>query len=144
MKGIYVLLISTTKNISVSVGALGKKSFQKGLYAYVGSAQSNLGKRVERHLRKVKRKFWHIDYLLSNRPTEILKVFYKEAGRLEECRIAERLGEIATPISGFGSSDCTCKSHLFRIEANDYLNEFMREIGAKPFSKIILMAKTGW
>jgi Uri superfamily endonuclease len=134
MKGIYVLLISIAKNISVSVGALGDKSFQEGLYAYVGSAQNNLEKRVERHLRRVKRKFWHIDYLLSNRQTEILRVFYRRAGRLEECRIAEKLGEVATPIGGFGSSDCKCKSHLFRIEAHDCSSEFMREIGVKPLA----------
>ena len=64
MKGIYILLISIAGRISVSVGALGDKSFQKGLYVYVGSAQNNLEKRVKRHLRKVKRRFWHIDYLL--------------------------------------------------------------------------------
>lgn len=144
MKGIYILLISVTKDTSISIGALGRKDFQEGLYAYVGSAQSNLEKRVERHLRRVKRRFWHIDYLLSNRQAEVLKVFYKKTGRLEECRVAERLSEIATPISGFGSSDCACKSHLFRIEANDHLSEFMREIGVKPFCKMTFMAKTGW
>lgn len=143
MKGIYILLISISDNISVSIGLLGDKNFQRGLYAYVGSAQNNLEKRVERHLRRVKPKFWHIDYLLGNRQAEVLEVFYKKAGRLEECRIAERLSEVATAIRGFGSSDCTCKSHLFRIEAYDYLNEFMREIGVKPFSRMVLMAETG-
>ena len=56
MKGIYVLLVSIAKNISVRVGGLGDKSFQEGLYTYVGSAQNNLEKRVERHLRRVKSK----------------------------------------------------------------------------------------
>jgi Uri superfamily endonuclease len=133
MKGIYILLISIAGGISVSVGALGDKSFQKGLYVYAGSAQNNLEKRVKRHLRKVKRKFWHIDYLLCNRHAKVVKVLYKEAGRLEECRVAERLYETATPIRGFGSSGCRCKGHLFMIEARDYLSEFMREIGMKPF-----------
>jgi Uri superfamily endonuclease len=58
---------------------------------------------------------------------------YKEAGRLEECRVAERLCETATPIRGFGSLGCRCKGHLFMIEACDYSSEFMREIGMKPF-----------
>jgi adenylylsulfate kinase len=144
MKGIYILLISITRDISVSVGALGDKDFHKGLYAYVGSAQNNLEKRVERHLRRGKRKFWHIDYLLSNRQAEVLKIFCKKAGRHEECRIAERLGQMAAPIRGFGSSDCTCMSHLFRIESYGYLSELMHEMGVKPFSKMVLMAKTGW
>lgn len=144
MKGVYILLISVADNISVSVGALGDKDFQKGLYAYVGSAQNNLEKRVARHLRRVKQKFWHIDFLLSNRETEVVKVFYKKAGRLEECRISERLGEIATPITGFGSSDCTCKGHLFRIAAYDYLSGLMSEIGVKPFCWMVMMTRIGW
>jgi Uri superfamily endonuclease len=134
MKGVYILLISVADDISVRVGALGDKDLQKGLYAYVGSAQNNLEKRVARHLRTVKQRFWHIDFLLSNRETEVVKVFYKKAGRLEECRIAERLGDIATPVTGFGSSDCRCKGHLFRIEVHDYLSGFMREIGVKPLA----------
>jgi Uri superfamily endonuclease len=115
MKGIYILLILVAGNISVSVGALGERVFQKGLYVYVGSAQNSVEKRVGRHLRRSKRKFWHIDYLLSNRQVRVFEIFWKEAGRLEECRVAERLGEMATPVRGFGSSDCACKGHLFRI-----------------------------
>jgi adenylylsulfate kinase len=144
MKGIYVLLVSIAKNISVRVGGLGDKSFQEGLYAYVGSAQNNLEKRVERHLRRVKRKFWHIDHLLCNREAKVLKVFFKEAGRPEECRAAERLAEIASPIMGFGSSDCSCKGHLFRVEAYEHLSKFMGEIGLKPLRRIVLTAKNGW
>jgi len=144
MKGIYVLLISVARDISVAVGALGRKDFQEGLYAYVGSAQNNLEKRVNRHIRKRKRKFWHIDYLLSNRRTRVITAFYREAGKLEECRVAERLCEVATPISGFGSSDCACKSHLFKIETRDYLSEFATKLGLKPFSRMIPMKKTGW
>lgn len=144
MKGIYILLIWVTKNISLSVGALGDVNFQKAFYAYVGSAQNNLEKRVERHLRRVKQKFWHIDYLLGNRQAEVVRVFCKSAGRFEECRIAERLGEVAVPIRGFGSSDCACKSHLFKIEDHGYLSGFMREIGVEPFGKVGLTTKTGW
>ena len=63
-----------------------------------------------------------------------MKVLCKEAGRLEECRVAERLCETATPIRGFGLSGARrCKGHLFMIEACDYSSEFMREIGMKPF-----------
>jgi adenylylsulfate kinase len=144
MKGIYVLLISVAKDISISVGALGGRDFQEGLYVYVGSAQNNLEKRVKRHLRKTKRKYWHIDYLLSNRRAKVVRVFCKEAGKLEECRVAERLCEVATPISGFGSSDCACKGHLFGIETHDYLNEFASKVGLKPFSRMVPRTKTGW
>lgn len=144
MKGIYVLLISVAKNIGVRIGALGNINFPEGLYAYVGSAQNNLEKRVERHLRRVKPRFWHIDYLLNSRQAEVVKTFYKKGGRLQECRLARSLSEVAAPIIGFGSSDCTCTSHLFRVEPYDYLNKFMREIGMKPLRGMVSMAKTGW
>jgi adenylylsulfate kinase len=144
MKGIYVLLVSIAKNISVRVGGLGDKGFQEGLYVYVGSAQNNLEKRVERHLRRVKPRSWHIDYLLCNREAKVLKVFFKEAGRPEECRVAERLAEMASPIMGFGSSDCSCKGHLFRVEAYEHLSGFIDEIGLRPFRRMVFMAKTGW
>jgi len=144
MNGVYILLISVTESISVRIAALGNVSFKKGLYVYVGSAQNSLEKRVERHFRRVKKKFWHVDYLLGASQTEILEVFYKKVGRLEECRIAERLSKIATPIWGFGSSDCKCKGHLFRIEAYDILSGFTREVNMKTIGRTVPIAKTGW
>jgi len=110
-----VLIINVQKDKLVTVGALGEISFTRGLYAYVGSAQSNLEPRIKRHLMKKKPLFWHIDYLLDNSATEILKVFAKEADRLEECIIARMLKGEGEAIEGFGSSDCNCTSHLVRI-----------------------------
>lgn len=116
MKGIYTLLIDVSKDIEVKTGSLGKIKFGKGLYAYVGSAQNNLEKRIARHLSKTKKKFWHIDYLLDNEFAKILMAFYKKSGKLEECRIAKKLTKNETSILKFGCSDCNCKSHLFRIK----------------------------
>jgi len=126
-KGIYILLVSVSKDINVNVGTLGNVNFEKGLYAYVGSAQNNLGKRIERHLRKTKQKFWHIDYLLDNANVEILKVFYENAGKAEECKVANKIGERCVPTKSFGSSDCKCKSHLFKLKDYQFLREFMFE-----------------
>lgn len=121
MKGVYILVISVNRDIRINVGALGKVFFGKGVYAYVGSAQNNLEKRIERHFRKTKRKFWHVDYLLGNRFVKLVKVFYKKAGKSEECRIARKLGETGVPIASFGCSDCGCVSHLFRMNVcGDY------------------------
>jgi Uri superfamily endonuclease len=127
MKGVYVLIISVNENVTVKVGALGKINFEKGLYAYVGSAQTNLEKRVERHFRKDKRKFWHIDYLLCNSAAKIEKIFYKKAGKAKECEIAEKISRRGVAIESFGSSDCKCKSHLFRLDDYQFLGEFMQE-----------------
>lgn len=137
MKGIYVLVISINEGVSVDVGALGTVDFERGLYAYVGSAQNALEKRVERHLEKVKRRFWHIDYLLDNIGAKVLKIFWKEAGKLEECRISAKIRKRGVPISGFGSSGCKCESHLFRIEDSDFSGELMRQISVKAIRKAV-------
>jgi Uri superfamily endonuclease len=123
--GIYVLIIHVGKDIDVNIGAKGRISFKKGLHAYVGSAQTNLEQRIKRHFRKKKQKFWHIDYLLDNSAAKIVKVFFKQANKPEECAIAKIIGEKAEPILGFGCSDCNCKSHLFHIEDYKFLQETM-------------------
>jgi Uri superfamily endonuclease len=125
-KGIYVLIVKVGGDINVDVGALGKTAFRKGLYAYVGSAQTNLEQRINRHLRKEKSKFWHIDYLLDNSAAKIVKVFFKEAGKAEECNTAKVIGERSEPVAGFGCSDCNCKSHLFHIENYRFIQETMQ------------------
>ena len=102
------------KNIKKYVGRLGEVPLKKGLYLYVGSAQGGLEKRIFRHLSKNKRKFWHIDYLLEDDNVEIVEIYYKELSKEWECKTASLIS--GEPILGFGSSDCTCKSHLFRVE----------------------------
>jgi Uri superfamily endonuclease len=131
LKGIYVLIIQVCSDFSVQVGALGKLTFQKGLYAYVGSAQNNLEQRVRRHLRKEKRLFWHVDYLLDNAAAKVIAVFHKQAAKAEECAVAKAIGERGRAVAGFGASDCRCKSHLFRVEGYGFLRGFMRVLSVE-------------
>lgn len=142
-KGIYVLVILISRNITINVGALGVVRFKKGFYAYVGSAQNHLEKRVERHFKKGKRKFWHIDYLLDDDAAKILKVFYKEGVKSEECKIAKEIGKEGMLIKGFGSSDCSCKSHLFKIDNYDFLKELMHEVKLQIAFGVIRL-ESGW
>jgi len=130
-KGVYVLIIRVDEDISVDVGALGETAFTEGLYAYVGSAQTNMEQRVKRHLRKEKRKFWHIDYLLDDPAAKIAKVFFKEAAKPEECKTASAISERSEPIVGFGCSDCNCKSHLFHIKNYGFIQETMKVFHAE-------------
>ena len=134
LKGVYVLIIEINRDTLLNVGALGKSTFKKGLYAYVGSAQNDLEQRVKRHLRKNKRKFWHVDYLLDDDATRVVKVFHKQADKSGECAIAKVIGERGEPIHNFGSSDCNCKSHLFRIRDYEFLKESMRVLEVKTQS----------
>ncbi len=115
MKGIYCLIIDVKKDVNLKVGKLGTIKFYSGTYAYVGSAQNNLEKRLERHFSKNKRLHWHIDYLLASSAVYAIKALYKNAKKEEECKIAGLLSLIEGSVKGFGCSDCGCYSHLFRI-----------------------------
>jgi Uri superfamily endonuclease len=127
VKGIYVLVIQVKNEVALGVGALGTLTFKPGVYAYVGSAQANLEQRVKRHLRKEKRLFWHIDYLLDSEVAKIVRVLYQDADKSGECAIADRLSEKGEPVAGFGCSDCRCGSHLFRVGGGyRFLLESMR------------------
>ena len=127
MKGIYTLEISVDTSISLKVGKLGVLNFDKGRYVYVGSAQSSLERRVERHMRKRKKRFWHIDYLLASGHVKIVDVFLKGGAKPEECRFAVELAKGSLPVIGFGSSDCKCVSHLYKIDDYQLLRRLMAE-----------------
>ncbi len=134
LKGVYVLVVQLTNNADVNIGALGTKYFAKGSYAYVGSAQVNLEKRISRHLRKEKRRFWHIDYLLDNQAAKILKVLFKEATKTEECKIAWEISRQNEAIVGFGCSDCNCRSHLFLINDQNLVFVDLKELKTSELS----------
>ncbi|MCK5282419.1 MAG: GIY-YIG nuclease family protein [Nanoarchaeota archaeon] len=117
MKGVYCLIIQVKKDLKIKVGALGRINFRKGNYCYVGSGQNNVEKRIKRHFSKKKKIRWHIDYLLKNPDVNVKRAVYKHAGKDMECKIACMFSEIEEPIKNFGSSDCKCSSHLFRLES---------------------------
>ena len=105
----YLLNIYLKKQKCIRVGKLGTFRFKNGYYIYVGSAKKNMAKRIARHLRKKKKKFWHIDYLLQH--TEVNKIWTSD---LPEEKMAELLAEKMTaPVPGFGASDKKSKTHLF-------------------------------
>ena len=106
----YQLFITLSKALEIQIGRLGLFAFLKGKYVYSGSAKKNMEKRIARHLKKKKSLHWHIDYLLANEQTKIIKVMKSE---LEECDLNADI-EGKTIVKGFGSSDCkkNCKSHL--------------------------------
>jgi Uri superfamily endonuclease len=123
MREIYILIITIQKNIAIKVSALGKIDFKKGRYAYVGSAQNNLKKRIQKLLSKNRKKKQHIDYLLMNPYVKVENIHYKKAKKDEECKIAQVFSSVEEPINGFGSSDCKCYSHLFRLRSINYFTK---------------------
>ena len=80
-KGSYVLVIEVKDDGEMKVGKLGVIRFNRGYYAYVGSAMNGIDARVGRHMRQDKKKHWHIDYLLER--GTVIRAWYVEGGRDE-------------------------------------------------------------
>jgi sugar fermentation stimulation protein A len=110
--GSYLLILHLKRDRRLSVGRLGEVKFKKGYYVYVGSAQADLTKRIERHRRLLKKHHWHIDFLRG--AADFCAVLPVRASDDLECGMAASLRKIAEwEVKDFGSSDCNCNSHLF-------------------------------
>jgi Uri superfamily endonuclease len=121
MKGTYLLLLQLDESKSISIGRSGVKHFNKGFYAYVGSALNGLEARVNRHLSREKKHHWHIDYLLDK--VCIYEVVLIPVKEKLECTIATAFKQELSCISHFGSSDCRCSGHLFFTSERDVLDK---------------------
>ena len=119
--GVYTLLLFLSKKVTMDIGRLGKQRFPMGYCSYTGSAfgkgSSNLKHRIARHLKKEKRMFWHIDYLLADENVSVEAVIAAETNEKMECNTNQYMKKIMgakVPVRGFGASDCRkkCGSHL--------------------------------
>lgn len=114
-RGTYVLLLDFLSARDIEVGSLGILHFDPGRYCYVGSAMGGLDQRLSRHLRKEKSIRWHIDRLTVS--ADVCEAWESYPDYVEECSLAhcaEACGMV--PIHpGFGCSDCSCRTHLFRV-----------------------------
>lgn len=122
--GTYALVFAVDPAATITVGALGSAEFPLGAYAYVGSAfgSNGLG-RVDRHRRVADGshdvRHWHVDYLGGHPNTSLAAVVAAPNADIE-CQLATTLqrqaaatsGDTATPVPGFGASDCECRAHL--------------------------------
>ncbi len=113
--GSYIIILRLMRDRRIEVGGLGEIRFRKGYYLYVGSAKTNLTKRIERHRRLVKKFHWHIDHLRD--VADFHAALPVRASDDLECGMAAALGRIADwSVPGFGSSDCGCGTHLFAMQ----------------------------
>ena len=115
--GIYLLEIIAASNIKIEHPKFNDITIPKGYHYYIGSAQKNLSKRLERHLRKEKNNHWHIDFLTSHDETFVNRIFIiPNIKKIGECRMVSKLlknTHLNIITENFGNSDCkNCKSHL--------------------------------
>ncbi|OPX30818.1 MAG: hypothetical protein B1H08_00730 [Candidatus Omnitrophica bacterium 4484_171] len=115
----YILWIVLKKDVCINVGSLGKIFFKNGAYLYIGSAKRAYKARIKRHLSARKKIFWHIDYFLSRRYNRIKEIWLSQ--KIAECAAAGAFYNKGYDfIDKFGSSDCSCRSHLFFTKRNLY------------------------
>ena len=131
------MIIQLKGSVNIVIGALGRIRLTKGTYLYTGSARgsgvSSVESRISRHLRRTKRNFWHIDYLLKHRLAQIPAVVYSGTKRNLECKVNKSIcRELnASPLAvRFGSSDCACKAHLLHVTHAPEIEQLIRKIEA--------------
>lgn len=123
-RGAYLLVIELKSDCDITIGRLGRFRFRAGYYFYAGSAMRGLAARIARHKRLLKRRYWHIDYLLSHPAARLVSAEPFPSKVREECEISQAVQQLqgmTVPVKGFGSSDCTrgCPAHLAYITRGD-------------------------
>lgn len=120
-RGAYILILHLPAPKSLPIGSLGQVYFPAGYYLYVGSAEKNLAQRISRHRRRRKKFFWHIDYFLEH--AQFYKSLPIRTSLSIECDLARALSKISSwEIPRFGSSDCSCQSHLLGVKKDPLEN----------------------
>jgi len=135
LKGIYTLIIQLKASVSMKIVAFGRIRLPKGMYLYTGSARgsgaSSIEGRISRHLRKTKRNFWHIDYLLNHELAQIIAVVYSETKRSMECKVNESIRRelrASFRAAHFGSSDCACETHLLQVADERIVEQLIKDV----------------
>ncbi|MCW8860239.1 MAG: GIY-YIG nuclease family protein [Deltaproteobacteria bacterium] len=130
-RGSYLLWMYLARGQEMGIGGLGLHEFRRGWYAYCGSAfgPGGLRARLNHHLKEAQRPHWHIDYLKE--AAEIRAVWICRGVNSEHdwSRRLLTLAAAQIPLSGFGSSDCNCRSHLVylpRRPASRIVQELLR------------------
>ncbi len=135
MRGVYLLLLMVGRDLKIKVGSLGVVGFKRGYYVYVGSGQSYLEKRIQRHKKRIKKVKWHIDYLTTNSGVKVMEVAAYDLPKKYECILADMLRSMGfKSVKGFGSTDCKCISHLYRIDVDfdRIVDEISDKVRVKP------------
>ncbi len=109
LPGAYLLLVELTEITFARWANRTSASLAPGRYIYAGSAYGSGGlkARVSRHVRRAKRRRWHIDQLTKD--GNVLGAWIFPSGI--ECDLIDMNSALPAPIAGFGSTDCTrCRS----------------------------------
>jgi len=119
-KGVYVLIIQVENDLLVKVGHSRVVSISKGFYIYVGSALKNLRLRLRRYIcSSFRKKFWHIDYILSEDSVKLRGIVYSLCALKVEPSVALTLLGLGFKVvsEGLGSSEYNWKGYSHFLKA---------------------------
>ena len=144
-KGTYALVVRLEAPCKLNVGKLGPVELPAGYCLYFGSALGGLAGRIQRHLRRRKKLWWHIDYLTRVATPE--EVWWNESAGRAECDWATAgllLPGATTPAPGFGASDCRCGSHLVHVPGRPTVDDLRRllDYGSASPTGLLRTART--
>jgi len=111
--GLYNLVLYLERPCVIQVGKLGRFHFQRGYYIYTGSARGGLDQRLRHYSKDPSSPRWHIDYLRKH--ARLIKALCYANAEIDECALNDAILALrgaTVPVKGFGSSDCSCISHL--------------------------------
>jgi len=142
VSGSYLLILYLPRRTSIQVGRLGCFSFPRGWYCYAGSAfgPGGLRARLQHHLKPLQRFHWHIDYL---RQAAQLRTICYQCGVNNEHRWAAALAELPRAgllSAGFGSSDCSCYSHLVYLPRRSGRRQLREQLGGRKLKFVSISA----
>lgn len=116
-RGSYLIVLRLDRGRTLELGGLGRVRFGKGYYIYIGAAAEGLTQQLARHQRGTGRKRGHIDHLRE--AARWIAGIPIRSGTDRECAAADAIARVAgRAVPGFGSTDCRCAGHLFRMETD--------------------------
>lgn len=116
--GTYALILYSEHAFKLEVGKLGNMTGDAGYYIYCGSAfgPGGVAARVKHHLKITERPHWHIDYLRKLlRLSEVWYCYDSQKREHDWSSILASYPNASMPMYGFGSSDCSCETHLIYL-----------------------------
>lgn len=129
--GTYALVLRCESRGQVRIGRWGQLTVVPCYYIYVGSARGPGGirARVSRHFREFKARHWHIDYLREQASPVFAWISYNPVNQEHQWARGLAAMAAASPVDGFGCSDCRCRSHLFTVRGKPELAQFAEVLG---------------
>ena len=129
--GTYALILASAETRRLRIGRLGDLAVRPGWYVYVGSAfgPGGVGARLAHHRKRAARPHWHVDHLRLHTRLERVWFTHDPVRREHQwAQVIQQLPGAEMPRHGFGSSDCTCVSHLVYFVCRPSFRRFQRAI----------------